>query len=490
MSANLMSANMAPARVRSDMMYEVSLLDAGNYGFKSLVNARQSPTPVRYYLNDQYLLGTGERISTVVADLLDVACSIMYADRKYRRSRQKDSWTQSLGWMRTFKLTLGVREPNRWNEPATKSALERLLGWLTEDTWHLTFAMQPNPVRRPSDAQSALPFRTASGRVVLFSGGLDSLAGLAALLQEDPKSPIYLMSAAAPRMDTPERIAAKIRESYPQVEHVPFPFHLVHANKQDQRADDSSQRARGFLFLAFAAAVAIGTGSSKIIGCENGIGAINLPVNWCQLGTQNTRAMHPRTLLEMQQFLAIIGLPHLQLELPFLWKTKGELCRILAETPLRDLARMTISCDNFPDHTTPRRAPDVEIHCGECTSCLLRRVAAANAGLEELDAPSLRYKLDLCLPLVGTKTAPHEHLKYMIDQVATLRDVTGLEAPVSALLREFPELIEVAAAVCTSPEQFALPAQSDQRGVFGALHDLYQRYAAEWRNFPYSLAFR
>lgn len=485
-----MTADMAPAHVRSDMLYEVSLLDAGNYGFTSLVNARQSPTPVRYFLNDQYLLSTGERIPTVVADLLDVACTIMYADRRYRRSRQKDSWTQSLGWMRTFKLTLGVREPDRWNEPVTKRALERLLGWLTEDTWHLTFVLQPNPVRRPSDAQSALPFRSSPGRVVLFSGGLDSLAGLAALLQEDPKGPIYLMSAAAPRMDTPEKIAAKIREGYHQVEHVPFPFHLVHANRHDQRADDSSQRVRGFLFFAFAAAVAMSTGSSRIIAGENGIGAINLPMNWCQLGTQNTRAMHPRTLLEMQEFLAIVGLPQLQLELPFLWKTKGELCRILAETPLRDLARMTVSCDNFPDHTTRRRASDVEIYCGECTSCLLRRLAVANAGLEEPDAPSLRYKLDLCLPLVGTKTAPHEHLKYMLDQVATVREATDLEAPEEMLLREFPELIEVATAVCTAPEQFALSAQSDQGAVFGALRNLYQRYAAEWMNFPYSMSFR
>lgn len=485
-----MFADTTPAHVRSDMVYEISLLDAGNYGFKSLVNARRGLTPVRYFLNDQYLLSTGERISTVVADLLDVACSIMYADRKYRRSRQKDSWTQSLGWMRTFNLTLGVREPDRWNDPVTKRALEQLLGWLTEDTWHLTFALQPNPVRRPSDVQSALPFRATPGRVVLFSGGLDSLAGVAALLQDDPESPIYLMSAAAPRMDTPEKIAVKIRENYPRVDHVPFPFHLVHTNRHDQRADDSSQRARGFLFFAFAAAVAVSSGSSTIIGCENGVGAINLPMNWCQLGTQNTRAMHPRTLLEMQTFLALIGLPALRLELPFLWKTKGELCRYLDETPLRDLTRMTVSCDNFPDHTVPRRAADVEIHCGECTSCLLRRLAVANARLEEPDAPSLRYKLDLCLPLVGTKTAPHEHLKYMLDQVATLRAATDAEATEEMLLREFPELTEVAAAVSAAPDQFALASQSDQGVVLRALCDLYGRYVAEWRNLPYSLAFR
>lgn len=485
-----MFADATPAHVRADMVYDISLLDAGNYGFKSLVNARRDQPPVRYFLNDQYLLSTGERISTVVADLLDVACSITYADRKYRRSRTKDSWTQSLGWMRTFNLTLGVREPDRWNATATKRALEQLLGWLTEDTWHLTFALQPSVVRRPSDAQSALPFRATPGSVVLFSGGLDSLAGIAALLQEDSKNPIYLMSAAAPRMDTPEKIAGKIRTTFPLVDHVPFPFHLVHTNRHDQRADDSSQRSRGFLFFAFAAAVAVSSRSSRIIGCENGVGAINLPMNWCQLGTQNTRAMHPRTLLEMQRFLATLGLPELRLELPFLWKTKGELCRPLGESSLRDLTRMTVSCDNFPDHSVPRRAADVEIHCGECTSCLLRRVAVANAGLEELDAPALRYKLDLCLPLVGVKTAAHEHLKYMLDQVATLRETTAMNTPEELLLREYPELVEVAAAVAAAPEQFGLPAHSDLDAVFGGLRDLYRRYAAEWRNFPYSLAFR
>jgi 7-cyano-7-deazaguanine synthase in queuosine biosynthesis len=485
-----MTADMTHAHVRSDMVYEVSLLDAGDYGFKSLVNARRGPAPVRYFLNDQYLLSTGDRISTVVADLLDVACSIMYADRKFRRSRQKDSWTQNLGWMRTFKLTLGVREPDRWNEPVIKRALEGLLGWLTEDAWHLTFALQPNPVRRLSDAQSGLPFRAMPGKVVLFSGGLDSLAGVGALLQEDPSSTIYLMSAASPRMDTPAKIASRIREIYPQVELATFPFHLVHTDRHDQRADDASQRARGFLFFAFAAAVAASTGSLRIIGCENGIGAINLPMNWCQLGTQNTRAMHPRTLAETQQFLGLIGLPKLRLELPFLWKTKGELCRTLAETQLRNLTKLTVSCDNFPDHTVPRRDPDIEIHCGECTSCLLRRLAVANAGLEEPDAPPLRYKLDLCHPLVGVKTAPHEHLKYMLDQVSTLREATDPEAPTGMLLREFPELTEVASAVSMAPERFALASQLDHNDIFGRLFDLYRWYVEEWRNFPYSLAFR
>jgi len=472
------------------MVYNVSLLDAGDFGFKSLVNARRGPTPVRYYLNDEYLLSTGDQTATIVADLLDVACSITYADRKYKRSRHKDIWTQSLGWMRTFNLTIGVREPDRWNAPTTKRALEQLLGWLTEDAWHLTFALQPNPVRRRSDAQSTLPFRATPGRVVLFSGGLDSLAGVSALVQEDRDTPLYLMSAVSPRMDMPEKIASRIRAVYPQVEFAAFPFHLVHTDRHDQRADDASQRSRGFLFFAFAAAVAATTGSNNIISCENGIGAINLPMNWLQLGTQNTRAMHPRTLVEMQVFLELLGLPHLRLELPFLWKTKGEVCSVLAETPLRDLTRLTVSCDNFPDRTVPRPAPDVEVHCGECTSCMLRRLAVANAGLKEPDVPTVRYKVDLCLPMVGSETSHHEHLKYMLDQVATLREAIAPNAVAGMLLREFPELTDVAAAVITYPNQFAFSSQPDQEDLFRRLSGLYRRYAAEWENLPYSLAFR
>jgi 7-cyano-7-deazaguanine synthase in queuosine biosynthesis len=478
-----MTMQTSPAKVRPDMVYEQSLLDAGTYGFQSLVALRASETHVRYFLDDQYLPSTGQPLPAVIADLLDVASTIMYADRKYRRSRQYESWTQKLGWMRTFKLKIGVREPEIWNAPQVKTAVEALLGWLTEDSWNLTFEKQSSIIRRRSDIQSPLPFQPASGAVVLFSGGLDSLAGVATLLESG--IPLYLVSAVAPRMKVPGLIYERIAQRSNSVQYVPFPFYLVHSDRRDRRADDESQRSRGFLFLSFAAAVAVASGNTRIIVCENGIGAINLPMNWCQLGTQNTRAVHPRTLVEMTNLLNLLGFSQLSMELPFIWKTKGELCQELSRTQLRELCKYTVSCDNFPSHDTARRSENVEVHCGECTSCLLRREAITVAGLELEDTPADRYKIDLCRPLGGTKAGPHEHLKHMLDQVATFREATSSQTPWQMLLTAFPELHVAARAIAKNPEQFA---QMHSTNVEAALCDLYRRYAAEWDNFPYSLA--
>jgi hypothetical protein len=76
------------------------------------------------------------QLPPIVADVLDVAASIMWADRYRLRPRKYGAFRLSRGWVRQFRLTLGVRTPDLWNSPAMKDVLERFLTWLREDTWH------------------------------------------------------------------------------------------------------------------------------------------------------------------------------------------------------------------------------------------------------------------------------------------------------------------------------------------------------------------
>lgn len=104
-----------------------------------------------------------------------------------------------------------------------------------------------------------------------------------------------------------------------------------------------------------------------------GVGALNLPFNEAQVGSQNTRAMHPGTLVRMEKILGRVLETPMKLDLPFFFKTKGELCED-AGPSVKDLAKITMSCDEGET----RKADPTE-HCGCCTSCLFRRAALFHA---------------------------------------------------------------------------------------------------------------
>lgn len=468
----------------SEFLYEYDLTDAGQFGFAGLNRLSTDSYERRYYLDDSRLVSPyGDTLPPIVADLLDVAASIMWADRHSRRPRKYGTFRQSRGWVRQFRLTLGVRSPDLWNRPPVKEALENFLTWLTEDTWHLHFEHQA--IRRFTDVQPSLFSSPPNDAlVVLYSGGLDSLAGVVSLLQKYPQKTMVLVSAAPPRLSGV--IKGQVQELQyrfgdKRIRYAPLPFHLVH-NKPQQ--EEATQRTRGFLFFAFGVAEAIACGASRVLSCENGIGMLNLPFNKRQLGVQHTRAMHPQTVIHMTHLIALLGLSHVRCEAPHLLRTKGELCADLHASGHGSLCATTISCDSFPLRLPPGSTSfDTEWHCGECTSCLLRRQAIFAAHLEQEDA-QVRYKYDVCSPPQPAAMRYLEPLKMMLDQVTLMKKACASFKPESALLLEFPELLAARQAVEQMPETFGL---SERIHIMEAFSDLFRRYTKEWDLFPYQL---
>lgn len=86
---------------------------------------------------------------------------------------------------------------------------------------------------------------------------------------------------------------------------------------------------------------------------ENGIGAINLPFRASEVGLEHTRSVHPLSMCCVSQFVSmLIGEPFL-VHNPFLWSTKAEMCRVLDELDVSDIAWETVSCDcPYRSHTT------------------------------------------------------------------------------------------------------------------------------------------
>ena len=151
-------------------------------------------------------------------------------------------------------------------------------------------------------------------------------------------------------------------------------------NRGDEYAQEPSRRTRGFLFLVFGGVTALMAKSSALYLYENGIGAMNLPYDRSQIGTDNARTAHPRVLREVGELLSLVTDRPFSVQNRCIYKTKAEMLQHPAITRVGEAIRLTFSCDGFPVRTKARA------QCGFCTSCLLRRYSLEVAGLADLDS--------------------------------------------------------------------------------------------------------
>ena len=409
-----------------------------------------------------------------LADLVDVAMAVYFADRLLSRRPAGTNRSQP-HWSRHTELSVPVRDPERWNDADLRTQLEALLWLFTEDEWVLSF------VRRPGDPRSAeaqvhlfpepprRPVTTA-----LFSGGLDSLAGLGRELTTRPNDTFVLVSAYTNSRlgHLQRRLIRELRDRY---QHrilsvaVPFAFRPGGTHHPEQ---ERTQRSRGFVYMALGAVTALMAGIDVLTIYENGVGAINLPYTEAQLGTQNTRAVHPFALAKMAGFVQAATGHLFRFENPFLFSTNGQMCSFLCEPGLSDLVARTASCDGYPlrDHE--------HLQCGACTSCLLRRSSLYQVGSAHLD-PAEHYAFDVLRfgwRLPEPRLRP---LRAMSDQVRRIRTALAEPDAWRALSFLFPQLLEVALTY----ESLGKPQGEAEHQLLC----LYRTYCLEWRQFETAL---
>jgi 7-cyano-7-deazaguanine synthase in queuosine biosynthesis len=396
-----------------------------------------------------------------VMDLIELVAAIHLVDRAERRPRGTkpgDSWSRRLH------LILGVRESQLWSDQAIHDQLAGLLRSLTDDEWLIEFVPRVAP-ERPAECVQFL-FQSAPGGdvVALFSGGLDSLAGLAADVREGA-TPLALSVESNSRVAKSQREVLNAFNSGigTSVVRAPIELHL-----KSTPAVEKSQRARGFGFLALAAALAALANHDTVHVYENGIGAINLAYTSAQTGAHGTRAMHPETLARASELFSLALGHQLMIANRSQYLTKAEMCAALPDA-LRPAIGLTESCDTaFAYRGTGPPS------CGRCTSCLLRRQALAAAGLSDLD-PSSNYRLDAFASPSTTAEPPYE-LRAMLSQAARLNRALEDDSSSSwaRLVREFPDLVRAAEALRVIPETNPEIAVTDLLG----------RYVKEWDAVP------
>jgi 7-cyano-7-deazaguanine synthase in queuosine biosynthesis len=293
-------------------------------------------------------------------DFLSLALSVTAADLAGYRHTSPDGWT------RQFDLEIAVADPIFWN--AEREFVEKLLGFLTTDTWQIRFI--GGGISLAPDRE---PVRPGEDSVVLLSGGLDSFIG-AIDLAANGKHPFAVSQTVRGDAENQRSFARAIGGGLRHLQ--------VNHNAQVPHPESpASQRARSLIFMAYGVLAATtleqyhAGGNVTLYMCENGFISINPPLTGARLGSLSTRTTHPVFLRLIQQLLDTAGL-RVRVENPYQLKTKGEMLReCRTQTLLRVHASGTTSCGRYKQFGYT--------HCGRCVPCLVRRAAFFAWGLTD-----------------------------------------------------------------------------------------------------------
>ena len=304
--------------------------------------------------------------SEIGLDLLIFAAHVHAADTRISRSEQsQDSWT------REIRLVIPVSAPNRWH--AAAGTLTRMLGFLTGDCWTIGFRLRPERFESIATLPATL-LPPAFDTISLFSGGLDSLIGAIDLL-ENGHTPLLISHAGdSASSDAQNKLFSKLQNHYSSSSFNRLRLPMVFANGLVEGVgSENSTRGRSFLFFALGVFAGTGIDSNFVLRVpENGLIALNVPLDPLRLGSNSTRTTHPFYMARWNDLLAELGIDG-RVENPCWEKTKGEMVASCAnETLLRLLTDDSLSC------SSPAKSRwighGIE-HCGFCLPCLIRRAS-------------------------------------------------------------------------------------------------------------------
>jgi hypothetical protein len=406
-----------------------------------------------------------KNLAPELADLAEVAVSVYFADR-FAPRRHPEHPDSCVIQRRRIRMSVCVRNPKLWNgEP--RDVIHELLWFLTGDEWEVNFKAQNDSVQ--GEQQFLLDFVLPKpARVMLFSGGLDSYAGAIHQLEDNEHFHVLVSGSTHNRMAAGQRlqVGGLLNRNQGQGEHVVVPYGLP--QKLDGLHLESSQRTRGFVHLSFGAIGARHLDAADLFVYENGVGALNLPFDATQAGAEVSRAVHPKTLLLVEELMTAVGHQSFVIRTPFQFITKAE-ALIHSRTPQSVQGiRETFSCDRFPNYRERTR------QCGVCSSCVLRRLSLEAAGLNHVEAAG-DYSHDITSGDCVLKPSAAFILEKFDAQAHRLSRAFAAENPWQRLIHLYPELREVEYLLTRRGH-----ASSD---VQSGLGELYRNHVSQWQRF-------
>ena len=309
-------------------------------------------------------------------DLLELAGYIFASDRIFSRGA-KDA-VEFHSWPRKIQFNFKVRDIQFWDQFDVKKLLNDVLCFMTGDEAY-EFNFFPLESEIPNslfDDENFLIDRNENVDIVLFSGGLDSLAGIIERL-ESTEHHLCLVShqSGFPGIKTVQNELLKELNSLYNNRCHHYKFHCSFHKTQ---AKDESQRTRSFLFTSIAFTLARVYGKNSIDVFENGVTSINFPETQDLMNARASRTTHPRTIGLLEFLFSSIAEEPFKINHTYLWKTKTDIFNIIKQYNKQKLIYKSVSCSTS-------RGKKGSSHCGTCSQCIDRRFAAFSSETDKID---------------------------------------------------------------------------------------------------------
>lgn len=409
-------------------------------------------------------------------DLVDFATAIFHLDKICPRGEREQ-------WVRKIHLKIGLRNPAQFNLIADD--LKWALSTLGGDNF--TFEVTAIRTTPPTTTRATKKVRSWGQLtdIALLSGGQDSFAGAAKILETQTNNPLLVRIHTRDKSNLSE-VTAKLRQRFTR-EPAFYSQSVASLIDPDQtpKIRETSQRLRSFYFLAIGSVLAQAHRVNRLHINENGIMAIHLPLDPARSSTFSTRTAYPQ-FLHLFQGIVRRWLGHqIEVRNAFSLNTKTE---VLQECNRLGLARgleHTVSCahsatiqqtvkrQSSKEYLMSNEAPD--LHCGYCFPCLLRRISMWRANLANHD---VEYATDPFKVLVDGSADDYNFVYEASSAVLGLIRLTmKFENPdFITMLSEYPQIAECATVLGD--------------GSMNAIIDLHRRFAQDVRayvatNAPY-----
>lgn len=301
-------------------------------------------------------------------DIMFLATLVYLADTRISREKHsQDTWT------REIEIQLPVRKVKAWNEASPD--ISRMLAFLTGDKWSVVFTQNSCNFDKHTVTDKQ---QETINEVTLFSGGMDSLISTINLLEEEKNVILISHAGEGFTKNSQTNILKDLGIQYPENTPLYLDLWMVFDKEFIPNGEtENSTRSRSFLFIAFAVFAITGiNGVNKLQVPENGLIALNVPLDDLRIGSHSTRTTHPFYLGMWNKILKLLGLD-LVVENPYWNKTKGEMAaECLNKKFLSQTMGKSASCSS-PIKARWKGLPPQ--HCGYCVPCLIRRAAMNRA---------------------------------------------------------------------------------------------------------------
>lgn len=319
-------------------------------------------------------------LSPRIIDLLEIASYVFAADCSTSRGTGWADEATTEPWSRDFRFLIPVRDLPFWSQPDVQRLLRQILAFLSDDKYDFEFQQltedQPRQTYVSFGDFEEWPFYGAE-RVIMFSGGLDSLARVVETASSGSNLLLVSHRSVATMDARQRRLVEELRRRYPnRLIHVP-----VWVNKAKKLGREHTQRTRSFLYAALGTVVADSAKARGVRFFENGVVSLNLPIADEVVRARASRTTHPIVLSYLSELFSLLLGRSFVVDNPYLFKKKTDVVSTIAANGGAGLIPRTCSCAH-----TGFFQSKTQWHCGTCSQCIDRRTAILAAGQAQHDA--------------------------------------------------------------------------------------------------------